>query len=69
MGWHVGIKKSGHSKNGKRTTFPSKQKAIEFVHKQPYPLPINIDFEFMKESLPPIAFIDDDLHDVQTYGL
>lgn len=69
MGWHVGIKKSGQSKNGKRTTFPSKQKAIEFVHKQPYPLPINIDFEFMKESLPPIAFIDDDLQDGQTHGL
>jgi len=68
-GWYVGIKKSGKSKNGKKTTFPSKQKAIEFIHKQPYPSPINIDFDFMKESLPPIAFIDEDPEDTYTHGL
>ena len=69
MGWHVGIKKSGQSKNGKKTTFPSKQKAIEFIHKQPYPSPINIDFNFMKDSFPPMAFIDEDPEDTQTHGL
>ena len=54
------------AKNGKKTAFPSKQKAIEFVSKQPYPIPINIDFDVMKNNQAPIAFIDEDLPNIDS---
>ena len=50
LGWFVGIKRSGKVKNAKRTTFPSRQKAIQFLHKMPYPSPTNIDLDLIKAS-------------------
>jgi len=70
-GWKVGIRRSGRTKNGKRTVFPALQRATEFLHRQPFPSPtIMADHlpDFIKESQPPIAFIDDE-QESQAQGL
>ena len=36
MGWHVGLKKNGDVKSGRKTAFPWGQKAILFIHRKPY---------------------------------
>lgn len=70
QGWHVGIKRSGIPKNGKKTTFPARQKAIEFLHKPAYRVPTSINTDQFKENLSaPIAFIDDDLEEDGVLGL
>ena len=39
LGWHIGLKKTGNDKNGRRTWYPWGQKAIRFVARRPYPQP------------------------------
>ncbi|TRY69946.1 hypothetical protein TCAL_05211 [Tigriopus californicus] len=64
LGWHLGIKKSGKVKNGKKTWNPSSQKAIQFSHKFSFQTtrPIDQGFPF-GEKIPPLAFIDEDVVD------
>ena len=63
-GWHIGIKKSGKPKNGKKTIFPQKQKAIQFRFcpssysgKQ---APSTIDLSVYKDVMPSLKFIDEE---------
>ncbi len=63
MGWHIGIKKNGKAKKGKRTAFPPGQKAIQFLRKPIVPvtpaLGKGLDLAQRLDSSA-MAFIDDD---------
>ena len=64
MGWFIGIKKSGKAKNGKKTTFPQQQKAIQFrFNSSSYSrkqAPSTIDLSVYKDVMPSLKFIDDE---------
>eukprot|EP00095_Tigriopus_kingsejongensis_P007514 maker-scaffold103_size370364-snap-gene-1.19 protein:Tk07514 transcript:maker-scaffold103_size370364-snap-gene-1.19-mRNA-1 annotation:"heparin-binding growth factor 1" len=62
LGWHIGIKKAGEAKNGKKTWRPSGQKAIQFIHKFPFRANGPQDPRaFGDQNVPPLAFIDEDV--------
>ena len=63
-GWHIGIKKNGAAKKGKRTAFPPGQKAIQFLRKPIVPVTPafgkgSVDLAQRLESTG-MAYIDED---------
>lgn len=64
LGWHVGIKRSGKAKRATKTVYPKDQKAIQFEHLFPYPIPTRGGQVKagapLGEDFPPLAYIDED---------
>lgn len=65
LGWHIGIKKSGKAKMGKKTAYPPKQKAIQFKRKPVVPpgfeaKGLDWTHKLDLEGAPGLSFIDEE---------